>query len=153
MMKSKKTLAKSGPRGTKLVFDEDGQAHRLYEFKDVEDVDVERDGAEFIRKEIGKMQKADAGDKAAAKEKKKEKKRKRKEREREERGEDGLYSGPAVAPSDDDGYVSPAFDLPPESKDDRTHSPAPPKKRPRKADGPPATLEEEEAHALRFLRR
>lgn len=84
MMKSKKTLVKSGPRGTKLVFDEDGQAHMPYEFKDVEDVDVERDGAEFIRKEIGKMQRADAGDKAVAKEKKKEKKRKRKAREREE---------------------------------------------------------------------
>lgn len=84
MIKSKKVLAKYGPRGTKLVFDEDGQAHQVYEFKDVKDVDVERDGAEFMREEIGKMQRADVGDKAAAKEKKREKKRKRKEREREE---------------------------------------------------------------------
>ena len=84
MMKSKKALAKAGPRGTKLVFDEDGQAHELYEFKDVKDVDVGRDGAEFITKEIGKMQRADVDDKAVAKEKKREKKRKRKEREREE---------------------------------------------------------------------
>ena len=84
MMKSKKALAKSGPRGTKLVFDEDGQAHELYEFKDAKDVDVERDGAEFMRKEIRKMQRADVDDKEVAKEKKREKKRKRKEREREE---------------------------------------------------------------------
>ena len=84
MMKSKKALAKAGPRGTKLVFDDDGQAHQLYEFKHVKDVDVERDGAEFMKKEIGKMQRADADDKAVAKEKKREKKRKRKEREREE---------------------------------------------------------------------
>ena len=84
MIKSKKVLAKYGPRGTKLVFDEDGQAHQVYEFKDVKDVDVERDGAEFMREEIGKMQRADVGDKVAAKEKKREKKRKRKEREREE---------------------------------------------------------------------
>ena len=84
MMKSKKALAKAGPRGTKLVFDEDGRAHELYEFKDAKDVDVERDGTEFMRKEIGKMQRADADDKVAAKEKKREKKRKRKEREREE---------------------------------------------------------------------
>jgi ATP-dependent RNA helicase DDX10/DBP4 len=84
MMKSKKALAKAGPRGTKLVFDEDGQAHELYEFKDVNDVDVQGDGAEFMRKEIGKMQRADVDDKAVAKEKKREKKRKRKEREREE---------------------------------------------------------------------
>jgi ATP-dependent RNA helicase DDX10/DBP4 len=53
MMKSKKALAKAGPRGTKLVFDDDGQAHELYEFKDVEDIDVEGDGAEFMRKETG----------------------------------------------------------------------------------------------------
>lgn len=84
MIKSKKALVKSGPRGTKLVFDEDGQPRAVYEFKDVNDVDVEGDGAEFLRKEIGKMQRADVDDKAAAKEKKKEKKRKRKEREREE---------------------------------------------------------------------
>ena len=84
MMKSKKALAKTGPRGKKLVFDEDGQAHELYEFRDVNDVDVEGDGTEFMKKEIGRMQKADVDDKAVAKEKKREKKRKRKEREREE---------------------------------------------------------------------
>jgi len=84
MMKSKKALAKAGPSGTKLVFDEDGQAHQLYEFKDVNDVDVEGDGVVFLRKEIGKMQRADVDDKEVAKEKKREKKRKRKEREREE---------------------------------------------------------------------
>jgi ATP-dependent RNA helicase DDX10/DBP4 len=84
MMKSKKALAKGGPRGTKLVFDEDGQAHAIYEFKDVKDVDVEYDGVEFMKKEMGKMQRADVDDKAVAKEKKKEKKRKRKDRERDE---------------------------------------------------------------------
>jgi len=84
MMKSKKALAKAGPRGTKLVFDEEGQPHALYEFKDVNGVDVEGDGAEFLKKEIGKMRRADVDDKAVAKEKKREKKRKRKEREREE---------------------------------------------------------------------
>lgn len=84
MMKSKKALAKAGPKGTKLVFDEDGQAHAIYEFKDAKDMNMELDGAEFMKKEIGKMQKADADDKAVAKEKKREKKRKRKEREREE---------------------------------------------------------------------
>lgn len=84
MMKSKKALAKAGPKGTKLVFDDHGQAHAIYEFKGVEDIDVERDGAEFMKKEIGKMQRADVDDRAVAKEKKREKKRKRKEREREE---------------------------------------------------------------------
>lgn len=175
MMKSKKALAKAGPRGTKLVFDEDGRAHQVYEFRDAKDVDVERDGAEFMEKEIGKMQRADLDDKAVAKEKKREKKRKRKEREREEvrftinlstilrvyriqsfhlQREDTKYSGPMVSPpSDDDGYASPVFDLPPESEDGRTHATAPPKKKPRKGDKPPPTLEEEEELALRFLRR
>ena len=175
MMKSKKALAKAGPRGTKLVFDEDGRAHQVYEFRDAKDVDVERDGAEFMEKEIGKMQRADLDDKAVAKEKKREKKRKRKEREREEvrftitlstilqvyriqrfhlQREDTEYSGPMAAPpSDDDGYVSPVFDLPPESEDDRTHVTARPKKKSRKGDKPPPTLEEEEELALRFLRR
>ena len=173
MMKSKKALAKAGPRGTKLVFDDDGQAHQLYEFKDMKDIDVERDGAEFMEKEIGKMQRADLDDKAVAKEKKKERKRKRKEREREEvgpttilftilwvyrtqwsrlqRGEDGEYDGPIVAPpSDNDGYVSPVFRLQSESEDDRTHFTVPPKKKSRKA---PVTLEEEEELALKLLRR
>ena len=84
MMKSKKALAKAGPSGTKLVFDDNGQPHAIYEFKDVRDINVERDGAEFMEKEIGKMQEADVNDMAVAKEKKREKKRKRKEREREE---------------------------------------------------------------------
>jgi len=172
MMKSKKVLAKSGPRGTKLVFDEDGQAHELYEFRDAEDVDVERDGAEFMRKEIGKMQRADVDDKEIAKEKKREKKRKRKEREREEvspttllwvykvqpcnlqLGDGGGYGGPTISPpSDDDGYVSPVFDLPSEAEDDRTHFSAPPKKKSRRGVKPPTTLEEEEELALKLLRR
>jgi len=104
MMKSKKALAKAGPSGTKLVFDEDGQAHQLYEFKDVNDVDVEGDGVEFLRKEIGKMQKADVDDKEVAKEKKREKKRKRKEREREEVS---LMTPPfADLPNSMDGLIS-----------------------------------------------
>jgi len=136
MMKSKKALAK------------------VYEFKDVKDVDVEGDGTDFVRKEIGKMQRADVDDKAAAKEKKREKKRKRKEREREERDDNGGYAGPAIAPpSDDDGYVSPTFDLPTESEDERAHFSAPPKKKSRKGDKPPTTLEEEEELALKLLRR
>lgn len=84
MMKSRKALVKAGPKGTKLVFDDDGQAHAIYEFRDVKDVDVERDGGEFMKKEIGKMQRADIDDRAVAKEKKRERKRKRKEKEREE---------------------------------------------------------------------
>lgn len=60
--------------------------------------------------------------------------------------------GPAVAlSSDGDGYVSPVFDLPSESGDDRTHFSAPPRKKSR--DKPPTTLEEEEELALKLLRQ
>ena len=83
MMKSKKALAKAGPKGTKLVFDDDGRPHAIYEFEDVKDVNMEHDSAVFMKKEIGKMQRADVDDRAVAKEKRREKKRKRKERERE----------------------------------------------------------------------
>ena len=68
--------------------------------------------------------------------------------------EDGEYGGPMISPpSDDGGYVSPAFDLPPEPEDDRTHFSAPPNKKPRKGNKPLTTLEEEEELALDLLRR
>ena len=71
-----------------------------------------------------------------------------------QRGEGGKYGGPTVVPpSDDDGYVSPAFDLLSEPEDNRTHFTVPPKKKLRKADKPPVTLEEEEELALKLLRR
>lgn len=88
MANSKKAIAKSGPKGHKLVFDEDGNAHELYEMKEVEEVfrdkdDVKEAGKKFAESERSKMVTVDVLDKEEAKEKKREKKRKRKERERE----------------------------------------------------------------------
>lgn len=88
MANSKKAAAKSGARGTKLVFDDEGQAHELYEMKSTEDVfkgadAVKEAGRQFAESERSKLREADVQDKAEAKEKKKEKKRKRKERENE----------------------------------------------------------------------
>lgn len=87
---SKKAAAKSGPRGHKLVFDDEGVPHELYELQSVADVfkdadDAREAGRVFAASERGKLQEADVADKAEAKEKKREKKRKRKEREREVR--------------------------------------------------------------------
>ena len=70
-----------------------------------------------------------------------------------QRGEGGKCSGPTIAPPSDDGYVSPTFDLPSEPEDDRSHFNVPPKKKLRKADESPVTLEEEEELALKLLRR
>lgn len=88
MATSKKAIAKSGPKGHKLVFDEDGNAHEVYELKTAEEVfkgadDVKEAGRRFAEDERGRLKEADVRDREEAKEKKKEKKRKRKERERE----------------------------------------------------------------------
>ena len=88
MALSKKALAKSGPKGHKLVFDDEGRPHEVYEMKTAEEVfkgddDVREAGRRFADDERGKLREADVFDREVAKEKKKEKKRKRKERERE----------------------------------------------------------------------
>ncbi|KAI0634181.1 DEAD-domain-containing protein [Trametes polyzona] len=160
---SKKALAKSGPKGHKLVFDDEGNAHELYEMKDASEVfrdadEVREAGRQFAESERGKLQQADVVDKAEAKEKKREKKRKRKERERE--GEGGYYSdedgdvpmGPTVAElSEDDGYVSPEFDLP-SGSDDESEYERPPQKKAKTSAPVATTLEEEEELALQMLR-
>ncbi|KAI0372411.1 DEAD-domain-containing protein [Pilatotrama ljubarskyi] len=165
---SKKALAKIGPKGHKLVFDDEGNAHELYEMKDASEVfrdanEVKEAGRKFAESERGKLQQADVMDKAEAKEKKREKKRKRKEREREgetyyddEAGD--VAMGPTVAAlSDDDGYVSPEFDLPSASEDEESEYERPPPKKAKttaanhkKPEG--TTLEEEEELALQVLR-
>ncbi|OBZ77013.1 hypothetical protein A0H81_03135 [Grifola frondosa] len=122
------------------------------------------------------MREADVMDKAEAKEKKREKKRKRKEREREfplaydwgslPQGDDlndegDVAVGPTIAPlSDDGGYVSPEFDFPSDSEDERSDQPPPPTKRTRLSAGNKhdkrvgaTTLAEEEELALQMLRR
>ncbi|EMD36799.1 hypothetical protein CERSUDRAFT_114703 [Gelatoporia subvermispora B] len=166
MATSKKALAKNGPRGSKLVFDEDGRAHEVYEMQDAEKVftgmdEVKEAGRKFAEDERGRLREADVADKAEAKEKKREKKRKRKEREQEaELGDDGAF-GPTAAPlaEDDDGYVSPEFDLPSgsDSEDERDHW-EPPSKRAKvssaKSRAPAAdnSLQDEEELALQLLR-
>lgn len=77
---------------TKLVFDDDGEAHPLYELEDEEDFkkkgDAKSQKDEFVRKEAEVMDLADLEDKELAREKRQEKKRKRKEVERRLREEE-----------------------------------------------------------------
>ncbi|KAL7327031.1 ATP-dependent RNA helicase dbp4 [Mucor circinelloides] len=83
---SKKERAKNMARGDKLVFDEEGNAHAMYEL--VEEKDFLKDGdaksqiKAFIQEKGELMQTADKEDKEYVKQKKLEKKIKRKERER-----------------------------------------------------------------------
>jgi ATP-dependent RNA helicase DDX10/DBP4 len=94
LLKSKKKLAALRGAGSKLVFDDEGNAHELYELQDEED--FKREGpAEELREafvdEHGRMaRERDEEDKLVAKQKKREKKEKRKARER---GEEVAASG------------------------------------------------------------
>ncbi|KAH9931522.1 DEAD-domain-containing protein [Fomitopsis serialis] len=162
MALSKKAVVKSGPQGNKLVFDDEGGAHEIYEMKAPEEVfgeggaAVKEAGRVFVEGERGRMKEADVKDKEEAREKKRERKRKRKEREREGMGDSGPMAATQDPLGEDDGYVSPEFDLPSEDEDEDE---APPAKRNRPSGGQGrkhssdgATLEEEEELALQFLR-
>ncbi|CAO3593014.1 unnamed protein product [Absidia cylindrospora] len=85
----KKELAKRSSKGEKLVFDEEGKPHQLYEM--VDEADFLKDGDAKAQKhafitETGELMKtADVDDKAMAKQKRAEKKMKRKMKEKEAR--------------------------------------------------------------------
>lgn len=84
---SKKLLARSGPNPKKLVFDDEGYAHELYEMANEEDFRkagaTEEQIKEFLEKETVEMQQRDLDDKQLARDKRQEKKRRRREKERE----------------------------------------------------------------------
>ena len=143
--KAKRALLTTGvPK--KLVFDDEGHGREVYAVADGEEWIRERggeggvmeEGRRYAEGERGRMKEGELQDKEEAREKKREKKRKRKEREKESMGfgsvgnsyhggillyslwtQAGSVSGPILAPpSDDDGYVSPEFDVPSEDEDE-----------------------------------
>ncbi|KAI9244985.1 P-loop containing nucleoside triphosphate hydrolase protein [Phascolomyces articulosus] len=96
---TKKHIAKKMTKGERIVFDEEGNPHQLYEMEDEADFlkagDAKAQKEAYISEETKVMESADWEDKATAKQKRKEKKEKRKLREkqeleelRRERGED-----------------------------------------------------------------
>ncbi|ODQ77476.1 hypothetical protein BABINDRAFT_163487 [Babjeviella inositovora NRRL Y-12698] len=97
---SKKASLKAHGNPTKLVFDDEGVAHAIYELEDMDDFEKRGDAKtqkeQFVAQEAKEMAVADEDDKALAKEKKQEKKRKRQEAERranESSDESGDESG------------------------------------------------------------
>ncbi|EME78514.1 uncharacterized protein MYCFIDRAFT_37274 [Pseudocercospora fijiensis CIRAD86] len=88
LLKSKKKLAKLKDKGSKLVFDDDGNAHEIYELEDENDFrargEAEEQRKKFLEEEAKRTQQADLEDKVLAKEKRRAKREKRKERERAE---------------------------------------------------------------------
>ncbi|KAF2691280.1 DEAD-domain-containing protein [Lentithecium fluviatile CBS 122367] len=88
LLKSKKKLTKLMDKGKKLIYDEDGNSHEVYELEDEKAFRAkglpEEQRQKFIESAREVVAQADVEDKATAKAKRKEKARKRKERERNE---------------------------------------------------------------------
>lgn len=88
LLKSKKKSLKLRDKGTKLIFDDEGQAHPIYELENEDQFKqrgpAEAQKAEFLQAEHHRLMDADVLDKEAAKLKKREKRAKRKAREAEE---------------------------------------------------------------------
>ncbi|KAH0428417.1 DEAD/DEAH box helicase [Colletotrichum camelliae] len=102
-LSSKKKMLKFKGRGTKLVFDEDGNAHQIYELQNEDDFKQEGPAEElrqkFVESETARVKEADMDDKELAKEKRREKRLKRKLAEKEER-EGGAAEGPRIGGGD-----------------------------------------------------
>lgn len=88
LLKSKKKLLKLKDKGKRIIYDDDGNPHEIYELEDEEDFKArglpEEQRKRYLEAAREEVQVADVEDKAAAKAKRKEKMRKRKERERAE---------------------------------------------------------------------
>lgn len=90
LLTSKKKLLKLKDKGTRMVYDDEGNAHPIYElenedqFKAAGAAEDQRD--KFIQGESERVREADVLDKAAVKAKKRAKKEKRREAERAEAG-------------------------------------------------------------------
>ena len=99
LLKSKKKLLKLKERGKKIVFDEEGNPHQIYELEDEDQFKrrgpADAQKAEFLQEEQARLQMADLADKQVAKAQRKEKREKRKAREAEVDEDD--------AAEDDDG--------------------------------------------------
>lgn len=97
LLKSKKKLLKLKEKGQKLVFDEEGNPHQVYElqgedqFKQRGPADAQK--AKFLEDEQARLQTADLADKQAAKAKRKERREKKKAREVEETAGDDKSEG------------------------------------------------------------
>lgn len=91
-MQSKKKMLKFKGNPSKLVFDEDGNTHEVYELQDEADFNEQGPADEqrqkFVESESARVREADVEDKQVQKQKKREKKEKRKAREALERQEE-----------------------------------------------------------------
>lgn len=99
LLTTKEYALKHGPKAHKLVFDDRGDAHEVYEFEDEKDFlrkgDVATQREEFVGKEGRRLKEVDRGvDRGVEKGKRRERREKRRRREREEM--DGAEEGGEV---------------------------------------------------------
>ena len=137
LLKSKKKLLKLKDRGQKLVFDEEGNPHQIYElenedqFKKRGPADAQK--AKFLQEEQTRLQAADLADKQAAKAKRKEKREKRKAREAQEADDGDNSEGREAVLMPLEGEIGRDLDtLDARDESEGVQSPEPVKKRPRK---------------------
>ncbi|KUJ16191.1 DEAD-domain-containing protein [Mollisia scopiformis] len=106
LLRSKKKLTKLKEKGTKVVFDENGVPHQIYELEDEDDFQQRGPAADqrakFLEEEAARVQEADLDDKQLAKQKKREKRAKRKAREAALAAGIEDPEAPALADADDD---------------------------------------------------
>lgn len=105
-LQSKKKMLKFKGNPTKLVYDDDGNAHAVYELQDEDDFAEAGPAAEqrrkFVEGETERVREADVDDKALARQKRRDKKDKRKAREAMERaGIDPDEAVPQLVAGDD----------------------------------------------------
>jgi hypothetical protein len=87
LSRTKRAVVKYGQLGQRLIFDDQGNPHEIYEMVDPAEFyksgleGAKEAGKAFVEGEKGKLKDADVVDKMEARDKKREKKRKRKERE------------------------------------------------------------------------
>lgn len=107
LLKSKKQLLKYKGQGQKLVFDDDGNAHPIYELIDEDDLKqqgpIDELRQKFVDEETSKVKEADVDDKELAKQKRKEKRDRRKALEKADRGEGPMPGAVAQLADADDG--------------------------------------------------
>lgn len=106
LLKSKKKLLKLKEKGSKIVFDDEGNPHQMYELEDEEVFrsrgPAEEQRAKFVEEEAARVKEADLDDKQLAKQKKREKRDKKRRKEEEAKaGYEGDEAGPELDGSDD----------------------------------------------------
>jgi ATP-dependent RNA helicase DDX10/DBP4 len=118
-------------KGTKLVFDDNGEAHEIYELEDENDFHkrgtAESQRVKFLEEEAARIRKADMDDKELVKEKKRERREKRKAREIANREDDNHIAPELLHGEETEDPLALLASLPIDDSKD-----APPQKKPKK---------------------